>query len=88
MQRLRIKRTMARAAMLLLMMLLTTATAWADNEATGIKTTKVQLDGPEGKVNYTNLTNYDTWYTLDGRRVAKPTQKGVYVHTGRKVVVK
>lgn len=29
------------------------------------------------------------WYTLDGRRLAtKPATKGVYVHSGRKVVVK
>ena len=48
------------------------------NEATGVKTT-----------NYTNYTNYDgAWYDMQGRRIAKPTQKGVYVHNGRKVVVK
>lgn len=29
------------------------------------------------------------WYTLDGRRLtAKPTHKGLYIHEGRKVVVK
>ena len=29
------------------------------------------------------------WYTLDGRRLAgKPAQKGVYVHDGKKVVIK
>ena len=52
-----------------------------NNEATGIKTT-----------NYTNLTNYDgAWYSLDGRKIAngqKPTAKGVYIHNGRKVVIK
>ena len=52
-----------------------------NNEATGIKTT-----------NYTNLTYYDgAWYSLDGRKIAngqKPTAKGVYIHNGRKVVVK
>ena len=50
-----------------------------DNEATEITTT-----------NYTNLTNYsDAWYTLDGRRInGKPTQKGVYINGGRKVVIK
>ena len=31
----------------------------------------------------------DYWYTLSGTRLnAKPTQKGVYIHNGRKVVVK
>ena len=29
------------------------------------------------------------WYTLDGRRLAgKPTKKGIYIHNGRKVVIK
>ena len=29
------------------------------------------------------------WYTLDGRRLAaKPTAKGLYIHAGRKVVIK
>ena len=29
------------------------------------------------------------WYTLDGRRLAaKPTAKGIYIHEGRKVVIK
>lgn len=31
----------------------------------------------------------DHWYTLDGRRLnGKPTQKGVYIHQGRKEVVR
>ena len=31
----------------------------------------------------------DTWYDLDGRRLSgKPTQKGIYVNNGRKVVMK
>ena len=48
------------------------------DEATGVKTT-----------NYTNYTNYDgAWYDLSGRKIAKPTQKGVYIHNGRKVVIK
>jgi hypothetical protein len=28
-----------------------------------------------------------TWYSLDGRRVTTPT-KGVYIHNGRKVIVR
>lgn len=28
------------------------------------------------------------WYTLGGQRVAQPTQKGLYIHNGRKVVIK
>ena len=31
----------------------------------------------------------DAWYTLDGRKLdSKPTQKGLYLHGGRKVVIK
>jgi hypothetical protein len=29
------------------------------------------------------------WYTVDGRRLdGKPAQKGLYIHGGRKVVIK
>ena len=28
------------------------------------------------------------WYTIQGVRVAQPTQSGIYIHNGRKVVVK
>ena len=28
------------------------------------------------------------WYTIDGRRVAAPTQRGLYIHNGKKVIVK
>lgn len=46
-----------------------------DSEANGITTT-----------NYTNLTNSDAWYTLDGRKLSgKPTKKGIYIYKGKKV---
>ena len=33
--------------------------------------------------------NDNSWYTLDGRKLSgKPTTKGIYVNSGRKVVVK
>ena len=51
---------------------------WGDGEQTGITTT-----------NYTNLTNSDGWFTLDGRKLSGlPTTKGVYIVNGRKIVVK
>ena len=52
---------------------------FGDNEVvTGITTT-----------NYTNSTNSDEWYTLDGRKLnAKPNAKGVYINNGRKTVIK
>jgi hypothetical protein len=31
----------------------------------------------------------DGWYTLDGRKLnARPTQKGIYINKGKKVVIK
>ncbi len=33
--------------------------------------------------------NVDTWFTLDGRKLfSKPTEKGVYIIDGKKVMVK
>lgn len=38
---------------------------------------------------YTDSTVSDKWYTLNGLRLdKKPTQKGIYIHNGRKVVIK
>ena len=50
------------------------------------------LDGETTKIgttDYTNLKNSDTWFTLDGLKLDKaPTVKGVYIHNGRKQVIK
>ena len=48
------------------------------------------LDGDETtKITTTNLTNSDAWFTLDGLKLDKaPTVKGVYIHNGRKQVIK
>lgn len=36
-----------------------------------------------------NTQSNDSWYTISGTRLSgKPTQKGVYIHQGKKVVVK
>ena len=52
---------------------------FGDSETTGILST----------TNLTNYTNSDTWYDLSGRRLnGKPTQKGLYINNGRKVVIK
>jgi hypothetical protein len=29
-----------------------------------------------------------TWYTINGQRISTPTEKGIYIHNGKKVVVK
>ena len=47
-----------------------------DSEATGIRTTDC--------TDYTD----SVWYDLNGRKVAAPTKKGIYIMNGRKVVVK
>ena len=52
---------------------------FGDDETTGIIST----------TNYTNDTNSDAWYSLDGRRLsAKPSRAGVYINNGIKVVIK
>ena len=30
----------------------------------------------------------DRWYTIEGRCIERPTAKGLYIHNGRKVVIK
>jgi hypothetical protein len=56
----------------------TNARLFFGDDTTGITTT-----------NFTNDTNSGAWHTLDGRKLqGKPTQKGVYIYNGRKLVVK
>lgn len=48
------------------------------DESTGIKDAKVSKD-----------SNSTSWYTLDGRRLSgKPTRRGIYIHGGKKKVVR
>lgn len=52
---------------------------FGEDETTGILST----------TNFTNVTNVNAWYDLSGRRLnVKPTQSGVYVSNGRKIVIK
>ena len=46
-----------------------------DEETTEISTT-----------NFTNFTNSDTWYDLQGRKVAQPT-RGLYINNGKKYMI-
>lgn len=35
------------------------------------------------------INSFDEWYDLQGRRInAQPTKKGIYIHSGKKVVIK
>ena len=48
-------------------------------------------DGTTGvnEVKEVNEVNDNSWYTLDGRKLSgRPTQKGLYINNGRKVVIK
>ena len=49
----------------------------SDYTETGISSIRTPSEGAEG-----------TWYNLSGLRTAHPTQKGVYLREGKKVVVK
>lgn len=30
----------------------------------------------------------DAWYTISGIRIKKPTQAGLYIHNGKKVIIR
>jgi len=32
--------------------------------------------------------NDNRWYTLDGRQINKPTQKGIYIRNHKKIIIK
>ena len=50
-----------------------------NNDATGI--VEMRNEG--------NERNAAEWFTLSGRKLDKqPTQKGIYIHNGKKIVVK
>ena len=46
----------------------------------------IDKETPESK--YTVETVNDKWFTIDGRRIDKPTQKGLYIRNRKKIVVK
>jgi hypothetical protein len=60
-------------------------------QARGLTMTFDETTSLSSTTNYTNFTNDNAWYTLDGRKVAngqKPTAKGLYIHNGKKIVIK
>lgn len=51
-----------------------------EGTATGITTLSVDAQGTK---------DVPTWYTLEGRRLlGKPTQRGIYIHNGKKYMIK
>ena len=59
--------------------------AWA---ATGAKSESETCRRPAA-VWCDSRSGDDGWYTIDGRRLAgKPTQSGIYINNGQKVLIK
>ena len=57
-----------------------------DGETTGV-TPLLSPEGEEGASPWGGLVG--VWYTLSGTRLdSKPTQPGLYIHGGRKVMIK
>ena len=48
----------------------------------------LDLDDPESINSVVISSEKDEWFTLSGLRVSKPNAKGVYIHNGRKVLVR
>ena len=68
-----------------------------DKKTAGVRSFVLDFGEGEEATGIGNLTinsqlstlNSDTWYTLDGRKLAgKPTQKGLYINRGVKIVIK
>lgn len=66
---------------------------WTPKQATGSMDlfTWKEFDGDDATgINTATISHAadNVWYDLSGRRVAKPTQKGIYIHGGKKVVIR
>ena len=44
--------------------------------------------GIHGMTAPSQVTSGETYYTLDGRKVTSPTQKGIYIINGKKIIIK
>ena len=58
----------------------------ATNSANGLQL--VFDDDTDGIDTVSTGQDHDVWFNLQGARIAKPTQPGLYIHNGRKEVVK
>ena len=59
--------------------------ATAAPDPTGIQEIKIDDDTPSPS---DPQANDDRWFTLNGQQISKPTQKGIYIHRGKKIVIK
>ena len=52
-------------------------------------TLNLDVDGEATAINSVNAKTENTqWYTLSGVKISQPTQPGIYIRSGRKVVVR
>ena len=59
-----------------------TRMTFEDNETTGI------IEAEANSSLFTHNSSLSDWFDLSGRKVSKPTTKGLYIHNGRKIVIK
>lgn len=58
---------------------------WGNEELSPIATGFIPIEN--GKLKIENEAN--AWYTIDGRKLSgKPTAKGIYIHNGKKIILK
>ena len=61
--------------------------AYIEDPTNGARVLTGRFDGDATGIKYIRTTDADgteQWYGLNGRRIAKPTMKGVYIHKGKK----
>ena len=59
-----------------------TRMTFEDNETTGI------IEAEANSSLFTHNSSLSDWFDSSGRKVSKPTTKGLYIHNGRKIVIK
>ena len=65
--------------------------AFIEAPASGARQLSGSFDGSATGIKYIRTQNIDgteRYFDLNGRRIEKPTTKGIYIHNGKKVVIK
>ena len=65
--------------------------AFIEAPASGARQLSGSIDGSATGIKYIRTQNIDgteRYFDLNGRRIEKPTTKGIYIHNGKKVVIK
>ena len=62
---------------------------YPENKIPEVKIVTIDITGiMDIPVNDQRVNNDDRWFTIDGQQIDKPTKKGIYIHQGKKVVIK